>query len=234
MHAALAIPTVDLVIVVDDASQDDTFERAAYAGAFVVRHKKNHGKGYAMQTGYRALVAQKGIADATAPYRLLLFIDADLEHSAAQTHVLIDPVARGEADLTIAILPTQQGAAGHGFVVGTAQKTIESLTGWMPTQPLSGMRCMTVAAFTAALPLEKGWGVETGMIIDVLARGFTIMEVPAQLQHRASGTSFTDQLHRFGQLVDVVKVAVPHLLRKKCTHNKQRNIGSSTGNGDAH
>ncbi len=44
IRAARAIPHVDLVVVVDDGSEDDTQKAARDAGATVVRHSVNRGK----------------------------------------------------------------------------------------------------------------------------------------------------------------------------------------------
>lgn len=43
---------VDLIVVVDDGSKDDTTEVAREAGAIVLRHKINRGQGAALQTGH--------------------------------------------------------------------------------------------------------------------------------------------------------------------------------------
>jgi len=60
--AAAGITGVGLVVVVDDGSSDATAEVAARAGAAVMRHRKNRGKGAAMETG----VARKPISDFAA------------------------------------------------------------------------------------------------------------------------------------------------------------------------
>ena len=51
IRAASAIPGVDLVVVVDDGSRDDTQSIAHGAGAVVARHTRNRGKAAALQTG---------------------------------------------------------------------------------------------------------------------------------------------------------------------------------------
>ena len=204
VRAAKAIPHVDLVLVVDDGSEDNTQDVARDAGAVVVRHSHNRGKAAAMETG-AAVVAMRD-APGRLP-RLLLFIDGDLAETAVNTAPLIDPVLTGNADLAIALLPPQPGAGGRGFVVGAARKAISSLTGWAPTQPLSGMRCLTREAFEAATPLARGWGVETGMTIDLLSQGYVAVEVPCDLKHRPSGKDWKGQLHRAAQYRDV-KMAI--------------------------
>ncbi|GAA1865123.1 hypothetical protein GCM10009751_24080 [Myceligenerans crystallogenes] len=201
VRSARAIPHVDLVLVVDDGSEDDTSNVARAAGAVVVRHSHNRGKAAAMETG-AAVVAMRDVED--RPARLLLFIDGDLGDTAVNTAPLVRPVLEGVADVAIALLPKQAGAGGRGIVVGTARKAIQGMTGWSPKQPLSGMRCITREAFEAATPLAKGWGVETGMTIDLLRKGYVAVEVPCDLKHRVSSNDLKGQMHRAAQYRDVL------------------------------
>jgi glycosyltransferase involved in cell wall biosynthesis len=205
--SAQAIPGVDLVVVVDDGSIDGTREVAKDAGALVVRHVRNRGKAAAMETGAAAvdLHEQSETAHRTRP-RALLFLDADLGGTAANTAPLVPPVLAGEADMTIAVLPKQLSAGGgRGLVVNLSRKGIVAATGWTPTQPLSGMRCLNRRAFAAAQPLAAGWGVETALTIDLLQQGFRVQEVPCELQHRVTGKDLRAQLHRARQYRDVAR-----------------------------
>lgn len=200
VRACKAIPGVDIIVVVDDGSTDDTRARAREAGAITVRHTINRGKASAMQTG--ANVA--GMHDpADGEPRLLLFVDADLSDSAVGAAPLVEPVAEGVADCAIAVLPPAKGAGGHGFVLGLARGAIEKATGWRPQAPLSGQRCLTREAFTASQPFATGWGVETAMTIRILVAGLTVIEVPCDLGHRVSKRDWAGQVHRFRQWIDV-------------------------------
>lgn len=200
--AAATIPGADLVVVVDDGSSDATAQAARDAGATVVRHPRNRGKAAAMQTGAAAVADDE--RGSGRPARALLFVDADLGATAVRTAALTTPVVAGVADMTIAVLPPQQSpGGGRGLVVGLARRGIVAGTGWTPTQPLSGMRCLSREAFGAALPLARGWGVETALTIDLLRRGFRVTEVPCELHHRVTGTDAAAQLHRARQLRDV-------------------------------
>jgi hypothetical protein len=210
VRSARAIPNVDLVLVVDDGSEDNTQHVAREAGAVVVRHSHNRGKAAAMETG-AAVVAMRDAPD--RPPRLLLFIDGDLGDTAVNTAPLVPPVLEGTADVSIALLPPQPGAGGRGIVVGAARRAIMSMTGWTPTQPLSGMRCLTREAFEAATPLARGWGVETGMTIDLLRKGFVAVEVPCELRHRPSGSDLRGQMHRAAQYRDVQLAVAARRLR---------------------
>src|SRR4051812_27032736 len=205
----LASPGVAAVVVVDDGSTDDTGARARAAGADVVRHGRNRGKAAALETGAARLAVLEARARATMDAGTawpLLFVDADLGETAANTLVLAGPVLAGEADLTIAVLPPQsRPGGGRGFVVRLARRGIVHATGWTPTQPLSGLRCLTREAFEAARPLAYGWGVETAMTIDLLTAGYRVVEVPCDLQHRVTGADWRGQLHRVRQYRDVAR-----------------------------
>jgi glycosyltransferase involved in cell wall biosynthesis len=224
VRSARAIPHVDLVLVVDDGSEDETQHVARDAGAVVVRHSHNRGKAAAMETG-AAVVARRD-ADGRPP-RLLLFLDGDLGDTAVNTAPLVSPVREGVADMAIALLPPQPGAGGRGIVVGAARRAIHALTGWSPTQPLSGMRCLTREAFEAATPLAHGWGVETGMTIDLLLKGYVAVEVPCDLRHRPSSNDLKGQMHRAAQYRDVMFAV--NARRVRGAVDVMRSIGQSGG-----
>jgi glycosyltransferase involved in cell wall biosynthesis len=202
--AAATLSGVDVVVVVDDGSRDGTARVAGQAGASVLRHARNRGKAAAMETGAEAvrLLDQREPADAP---RHLLFLDADLGRCAAEAGPLIKPIAAGEADMTIAVFAARIKLGGHGFVVGLSAAGIRRATGWTPVQPLNGQRCLTRAAFDAARPLARGFGVETAMTIDLKRKGLRITEVEVPLAHRATGTDLRAQLHRARQFADVAR-----------------------------
>jgi glycosyltransferase involved in cell wall biosynthesis len=70
------------VVVVDDGSTDDTAERAEAAGATVLRHIPNAGKGAALRTGFRHALAAGSIAVVT--------IDADGQHDPAEIPAFLE------------------------------------------------------------------------------------------------------------------------------------------------
>ena len=208
VRSALTIPDADLVLVVDDGSTDRTAQLAEKAGAAVVRHTRNRGKGAAMETGAQALrLLEQQRGDGRE--HVLLFLDADLEDAAANAAPLAGPVLDGTADMTIAVLPPQsRPGGGRGFVVRLSRDGIERATGFTATQPLSGQRALTRAAFDAALPLAAGWGVETALTIDLLRKGFRVLEVEVDLHHRVTGTDWRAQVHRARQYRDVARALV--------------------------
>ncbi|HEX3924398.1 MAG TPA: glycosyltransferase [Streptosporangiaceae bacterium] len=222
VKGAAGLPGVDIVVVVDDGSRDGTAALAQGAGAHVMRHSRNRGKAAAMETGAEAVLliearSQAPASEAAASEaadsqtagpagpRHLLFLDADLAQSAAEAAPLIEPVRAGRADMTIAVFSDRVTQGGHGFVVGLSGSGIMRAAGWRPAQPLNGQRCLTRAAFEAARPLAAGFGVETGLTIDLLRQGLRITEVEVPLAHRATGTDWRSQVHRARQFADVAR-----------------------------
>jgi threonine dehydrogenase-like Zn-dependent dehydrogenase len=207
VRAAARLPGADLIVVVDDGSADGTAAAAEQAGARVIQHARNRGKGAALETGgaaVRMLEASGAVPPRPAP-RLLLLLDADLGDTAARAGPLAGPVRDGTADLAIAVFSERVRRGGFGIVTSLAGAGIERATGWRPAQPLNGQRCLTRAAFEAALPLAPGWGAETGMTIDLIRRGLRVTEVEVPLAHRATGTDWAAQLHRARQLAGVAR-----------------------------
>jgi glycosyltransferase involved in cell wall biosynthesis len=200
--AALTVPGVDVVVVASDGSTDSTVLVAREAGAQVWWSARNQGKAAAMLNGADAVRGVDARRPADGP-RHLLFLDADLGRTAANAAPLVEPVAAGEADLAIAVFANRVKLGGHGFVVRLSGAGISRATGWTPAQPLNGQRCLTRAAFEAARPLARGFGVETAMTIDLKRKGLRIVEVEVDMAHRATGRDLAAQLHRARQFADV-------------------------------
>ena len=88
-----ALRYADLVIVIDDGSTDGTAEVAKDAGAVVIRHPENLGKGAALNSG---LCCARELCP-----RAVVMLDGDGQHHPDEIHRLLAPIRRGEADLVI-------------------------------------------------------------------------------------------------------------------------------------
>jgi glycosyltransferase involved in cell wall biosynthesis len=188
-----AAATLGPVLVMDDGSKDATTRIARRAGARVLTTRHNQGKGAAMAAGVAALPGQA---------RYVLFLDADLEGTAANAAPLVEAVRSGGCDMAIALPPPQPGG-GHGLVVGLAHEGIKRLTGFDAAAPLSGQRCLTRRA-AEAVDYAPRFGVEVGLTVDLLRVGYQVSEVSADLRHRVTGEDWRSQLHRGRQYRDVL------------------------------
>ena len=178
VRACRAIPGVDLVIVVDDGSADDTAQLARSAGAVAVRHSAHRGRASALETGVK-VAAMRDRAD--WPPRILLFLDADLGDSAVEAAALVDAVVSGEADCALGI-PLDLGPRRREDLV--ASHAVKALAADL-RQPLSTVRALTRPALLAAAPFSSGHGVDIGVTLDLLEQGFTVAEIPCDFHHRA-------------------------------------------------
>lgn len=199
VRASRAIPGVDLVIVVDDGSADNTQQLARKAGAVVVRHSHRRGRSVSIETG--AAVIGMRDEDGRTP-RAVLFMEPGLGNAAIGAAPLVAAVLESVADMAIGL--TDGGSRSTGATAGSARRAIASLSGWSPIQPLSRVRCVTREALEAALPLSHGAGLETGMTLDVIDAGLTVTEVECDMRHRASSKSAASPLARAGKYRDVM------------------------------
>lgn len=81
------------ILLVDDGSDDGTFEIARDLDVYIARHSLNIGAGNAMATGFE-------IAKILKP-RIVVTFDADGQHDAGDIAKLIEPICRDETDVVI-------------------------------------------------------------------------------------------------------------------------------------
>jgi glycosyltransferase involved in cell wall biosynthesis len=90
----LHVPHLHEVIIVDDCSNDRTYEIASLLGAEhpslvrVIRHQRNGGKTEAVKTGFAATTGN-----------IVIIQDADLEYDPNEIGHVIDPIVHGHADV---------------------------------------------------------------------------------------------------------------------------------------
>jgi glycosyltransferase involved in cell wall biosynthesis len=195
VEALRALDPIELVLVVDDGSRDDTSGRAIAAGGRCLVLKRNGGKGFALNAGVTA-IRHWLLIEGTSPPLALLLADADLGASAGHLHLLIEPVLRGACDIAIADLPSQQGAEGFGFALFLARRALMRHAGMRMNEPLSGQRALSWPALGAVFPFGPGFAVEIAMTIDALRTGMRVVEVPVPLRHRATGRDPSGIRHR--------------------------------------
>jgi len=164
VRAAKECDLVDEVIVVDDGSEDNTYEEAKKAGAKVIRHEENRGKGEAMKTGLKH-----------AEGDIVAFVDADIKNIKPEMiEKMIKPVLKGEADLVKTKFKRKAGRV----TLLTAKPLLKFFFPEVAhlEQPLSGQICST-KNLLKKVKFEPDYGVDIGIILDAIVRGAKIIEV---------------------------------------------------------
>jgi len=187
------------VVVADDGSTDGTAQAARAGGAEVLRSERAEGKGAAATRAARAVLDVTAAPDPPC----VLLCDADLGDSAAHLRALVDAVARGDGDLAVAVFARRVGG-GFGLAVGAARLAIRRAVGLDLQAPLSGQRALRGEALGCVVPFARGFGMEVGMTIDAARAGFSVVEVPLDLEHRATGRTWRGFAHRGRQLRDLL------------------------------
>lgn len=197
-----AAPLWTELIVVDDGSTDKTADEASRWATVVIEHTRRLGKGAALRSG---LTRASG--------DVVLFADADLEHSAVHLAGLLQPVLNGEADMAIARFSAPAARGGFGIVKRLAGGGIFKLTGLRFEAPLSGQRAVRSQLLRHVGQLPEGFGIEVGLTIDAARLGYRICEVPLPLRHRETGKSLSGFWHRGSQLLAVGKTMLYRWMR---------------------
>ncbi len=196
------IPAISEILVVDDASTDETAALAKKAGARVISLERNGGKGEALNTGIRHTSAD-----------IYLLLDGDLGESARDAEFLLKPVLEGRADMTVARFPPPKRKGGFGLVKGLARWGIRVYTGLTMHSPLSGQRAMTRQVLEKVFPFSAGYGVEVGMTIKAARAGFRVLEVPVQMTHAETGRDLKGFKHRGKQFWHIARTLLKAAIR---------------------
>jgi hypothetical protein len=197
------IEPVEEVVVVDGASADGTAEEARAAGARVLIGPRRGGKGGSLD----------GALARIRPADVYLLLDADLGETALEGRAVLDEVLAGRADLAIGALPRQPGHGGFRLVKRAARGLIGAVSGFRPSEPLSGQRALTAEALAAVRPLAPGFGVEAAMTVDAVRAGLRVVEVPVAMRHAVTGRDVAGFVHRARQGRDLLRALLPRAVR---------------------
>ena len=167
------------VLVVDDGSSDGTARAAEAAGASVIRHKINQGKGTALRSGFRRALEQG--------CDCVITLDADGQHDPAEMPAFLEAYAATQADLIIGRRDFRQmpfirrlsntlGTALFSWAVG--RRIPDNQSGYR----LIGRRLLETEAVLQSA--EAGFEFEVEMIALAIKDGLAIEWVPIKTIYR--------------------------------------------------
>lgn len=209
------------LIVVDDGSRDDTAEVAEKVfadfpkvNARLVRYEQNRGKGYAVKTG---LLAAEG--------EIAIFSDADLSTPIAELPKLVEPIRRGEYDVTFGSRALDRSLIGThqpwrreqgGKVFNLIVRLMTGLPYW-DTQ--CGFKAFNMEKFRPLLPQMKieRFGFDVEFLFVANLHGLRLKEIPVRWDHdeRTKVSVLRDSLRMFNEVRQIRRNSRRGVYRQK-------------------
>jgi glycosyltransferase involved in cell wall biosynthesis len=168
------------ILVVDNASTDESAREAQAAGARVLREKRR-GKGFVMQTVLE-----------TVDGDICVVVDGDDTYFAEDVHTLLAPVLGDRADMVVGDRLRDASSSAltdlHRFGNRAILNIINLVFRTSFRDVLSGYRVMN-RAFMRSVPLiTGGFETETELTLQALEKGMVLQEVPIRYRARPSGS----------------------------------------------
>jgi len=169
---------VSSVIVIDDGSTDATAEVAEAAGALVIRHDRNQGKGVAIRSAFEWAKE--------AGCRALVLLDGDGQHEPADIPTLLRPVLAGEVDMVVGsrFLATSSNIPRYRRIGQHLLTLVTNLGSRVKlTDSQSGFRAFSCKAINDMSFAEGGLSVESEMQFSISRSGLRVAEVPIEVSY---------------------------------------------------
>jgi len=190
---------VDKVLIVNDGSDDKTVEVAKLAGAEVINHTTNLGKGEALKSGFQAI----GDVD------VIVTIDGDGQHNPDEIPSLIKPILEDNADLVNGSRYMNGPEENTPAYRRVGQQVLDTATnvsaGIKVTDSQSGFRAFSNRASKSFRFNDTGFGIESEMLVDAAEAGLKIVEVPITVRYDVDGSTKDPVTHGVGVLLNITK-----------------------------
>lgn len=186
------------VVVVDDGSTDGSGERAEEAGAVVLRHHVNLGKGAALQTGF-AFAEQRGA-------RAVLTLDADSQHDPTDAPALLAAHEAQPGALVIGVrdFAAMPGRNRFGNSFSTWWISLYARRPHRDTQ--SGYRIYPRALYTGARLRTQRFDTETELLLHAAKLHIPLVEVPIRTVYTAARQP--THFRPFGDAMRILRLVV--------------------------
>lgn len=167
------------VIVVDDGSTDATARVAAEHGARVLSSPYSMGNGAAIKRGARAATGE-----------VIVFMDADGQHSATHVGMLLDKLAEGYDMVVGARDSSGQANLHRGFANALYNRLASWMTGHAILDLTSGFRAVRAERFREFLHLlPNGFSYPTTSTMAFFRSAYPVAYVPIPVARRVGTNS---------------------------------------------
>ena len=189
---------VDYVLVVDDGSTDRTSQIAKDAGARVIKHYNNLGKGVSLKDAFAEVRGSD----------IVVTIDGDGQHNPNEMPELMRPIREGRADIVNGsrYLNGSDDASAYrraGLRVLDIATNITS--GTHVTDSQSGFRAFSGKTIPYFRFRDTGFGIESEMLADAAENNFRILEVPITVRYDVENPSTNGPVnHVMGVLFKII------------------------------
>jgi len=174
---------VQYVLVVDDGSGDGTDKEASRAGATVIRHLNNRGKGEALKTGFRFLVARG--------FDAVLTLDADAQHNPDDIPALISRFKGGNDGIVIGTRMADRDKIPRYRLIPNLVGNffLSRASGQSIADSQCGMRIYAARALKQVVITSSRFDAEAEFLIKAGRLGFTFSFVPISTIYREGAKS---------------------------------------------
>jgi glycosyltransferase involved in cell wall biosynthesis len=176
---------VNQVLVVDDGSNDETKKIAKDAGAVVISHKKNKGKGAAIRTGFQYALDND--------YDYVVTIDGDGQHNPNEIPDMLHSVMNNGNDISIGYRVGDNTEMPMWRRVGkrVLDYTTSMGTGGFVTDSQCGFRAFNKKAVEGITPILKGdaFSVESEQLIKAHELGLNVVNTNVTCKYKDLQTS---------------------------------------------
>jgi len=167
-------------IVVDDGSKDRTYELAKKAGAIVLRHRINKGKGEALRTAFEYARKRK--------IENFVIIDADLQYLPEEAGKLLDPIKKGEADITMGYRNWREVPFRHKLGNFVWRTFFNILFGTKFKDTNCGYMAFGKRAIEEIENIHGGYIIENSILSEAIKKNLKVKQVPVKVfYHKKSG-----------------------------------------------
>ncbi|CAJ37112.1 glycosyltransferase family 2 protein [Methanocella arvoryzae] len=191
----------DDVVVIDDGSCDKTAEVAQLAGAHVIRHEVNKGKGAGIKNAFA--YAKKADAD------ILVLMDGDGQHNPDEIPLLIKPIISGEADIVngsrFLVKDSHNVPKYRRFGQGVLNVLTNVVSRHKFTDSQSGFRAFSRNTFDCFSFMQTGMGIESEMLIEAARANLQVKEVQINVRYDVSGSTLNPLVHGVSVAGSIVK-----------------------------